>query len=714
MEKTTVTGQSMDELLLAAAEDDSAETLEALTKKIAGTPDLSAGDTAKNVEFLLESWGDSVSKSEARAEMCMRLAEKFLADSQAVRNAISDAAKKLLPPYLSKPSYIRSIGIRDKAVKISEIPSRMRALLKLKIGNFVWQPDTRSWKQISNIDEFTSSVSLGNMNGTVSQLTPVAVVISGYRMFESESDVWKIASPDRPSLVPASEYRKIMDRLSVAPLSSAVKKEIAASTVIPGILTHEKFEIWWNCQDSVKSGGSAPLPGGVRRASQARSLHELHLLLEEAQSDRSKALNESDIENFTKFFGNLKKITNAKDMLMLAESLAAIAAVYKDADLAVMLAGLNGKADFLPGSMDGYGALPKLEAWAKVPAKLLPEFVKTVKIMLSEDYLVMLAQYLPLRCVGAFYDCVDSKDKFHDAILNAKSFTSDMILWVWKNRSKLPPEMFSLITMDNIIQALSILDMPKEWLAAQRELKKLLIEKEDIQKAVVKNAGDDINSIVYAVRKAKNLHVGEQQTILVKLTRHAKEIKEILEKGDGRFSQTAHLHSEAKPAAVHQQVFTSVSSFRARVKELENLVNVLIPQNREALKTARSYGDLRENAEYDIAKSNRNLLSRRRDELERDIASIMQLDFRAVKVEGYVVTGCEVVLASASGEKKSHYLVGAWDGNTEKHMIPYNSRFGDAVMHRKTGDKVTLPDGSECVISEVKPLPADMAAKLSE
>ena len=46
----------------------------------------------------------------------------------------------------------------------------------------------------------------------------------------------------------------------------------------------------------------------------------------------------------------------------------------------------------------------------------------------------------------------------------------------WKNRAKHSDELVATLNMDNIVLALSVFDLPKEWGSAQRELKKLLLD----------------------------------------------------------------------------------------------------------------------------------------------------------------------------------------------------------------------------------------------
>ena len=52
---------------------------------------------------------------------------------------------------------------------------------------------------------------------------------------------------------------------------------------------------------------------------------------------------------------------------------------------------------------------------------------------------------------------------------------------------------------------------------------------------------------------------------------------------------------------------TSSRSYRARQKHLERIMTVEIPENSKEIEVARSYGDLRENAEFKYAKERQGL-----------------------------------------------------------------------------------------------------------
>ncbi|MBR2871928.1 MAG: GreA/GreB family elongation factor, partial [Lentisphaeria bacterium] len=146
--------------------------------------------------------------------------------------------------------------------------------------------------------------------------------------------------------------------------------------------------------------------------------------------------------------------------------------------------------------------------------------------------------------------------------------------------------------------------------------------------------------------------------------------------------------------------------------ELDDLINVQIPENREALKTARAHGDFRENSEFDAAKERRNYLRRRREELEHDLSVIQAMMMKDVVVENTAVIGSVVELEFSDNTKESYFLLGARDGDPDKKYLSYRSRLGTAILGHSVGDSFEVPGNRQCKLTAVKALPAELIAEL--
>jgi transcription elongation GreA/GreB family factor len=122
---------------------------------------------------------------------------------------------------------------------------------------------------------------------------------------------------------------------------------------------------------------------------------------------------------------------------------------------------------------------------------------------------------------------------------------------------------------------------------------------------------------------------------------------------------------------------------------LEDLTTNQIPQNREDIKIARSYGDLRENAEYHMAKDQQKVLMRRKGEMEASLNSVQGTDFSNVDVSE-VNIGTRVDFEGADGKPITYTILGAWDSDTDNNVISYLSELGDSMLGLKVGDSTKI------------------------
>ena len=133
-----------------------------------------------------------------------------------------------------------------------------------------------------------------------------------------------------------------------------------------------------------------------------------------------------------------------------------------------------------------------------------------------------------------------------------------------------------------------------------------------------------------------------------------------------------------------------------------------IPKNSQDIGVARSYGDLRENAEFKYAKERQGLLMAQAGQLAADLEKVKPTDFRDVAFT-QVVQGCGVQLAYANDTMETYYILGVWDQDETLSIISSETRLAKALMGRKEGEHVVIPAG-ECVIKAILPLPGAVRA----
>ena len=139
------------------------------------------------------------------------------------------------------------------------------------------------------------------------------------------------------------------------------------------------------------------------------------------------------------------------------------------------------------------------------------------------------------------------------------------------------------------------------------------------------------------------------------------------------------------------ELIVSWKSLEVRKADYDDLSNKKIPQNRQDIQIARSYGDLRENFEYKSAKEQQRVLMRQKGEAERDLARARGTDFAGV-TNDKVAIGTAVKLRRVSdGGAENYTVLGAWDTDPEKHIISYLSQMAQALIGHAVGERVTVP-----------------------
>jgi transcription elongation GreA/GreB family factor len=147
-----------------------------------------------------------------------------------------------------------------------------------------------------------------------------------------------------------------------------------------------------------------------------------------------------------------------------------------------------------------------------------------------------------------------------------------------------------------------------------------------------------------------------------------------------------------KPKAL----IVSEASFAARKAEYEELVSKKIPENKEAIATAREHGDLRENSEYKMARQEQDTLLARKDQLEADIARAQTTNFQDSPTD-IVGVGCVVTLHRVNGKAQTvcYAILGAWDSDPERNILSYQTALGQSILSKAVGSRAALTIGDE-------------------
>ena len=137
-----------------------------------------------------------------------------------------------------------------------------------------------------------------------------------------------------------------------------------------------------------------------------------------------------------------------------------------------------------------------------------------------------------------------------------------------------------------------------------------------------------------------------------------------------------------------QKTYTQ-AGYDALQKELAE-INEKIEENKKDISTARSYGDLSENSEYDEAKQEQGKLHTRKAQLEEMIANAKivdesQIDWKKVSV-GSIVSVHNVERSADF----TYHIVGSYETDPKAGKISDSSPIGIALIGATEGDEVVV------------------------
>ncbi|MBQ8688862.1 MAG: transcription elongation factor GreA [Clostridia bacterium] len=130
--------------------------------------------------------------------------------------------------------------------------------------------------------------------------------------------------------------------------------------------------------------------------------------------------------------------------------------------------------------------------------------------------------------------------------------------------------------------------------------------------------------------------------------------------------------------------------FKALQDELDYLVNVRVEENKKDISTARAFGDLSENSEYDEAKAEQGKIHARIAELREMIAHAKVIDESQID-ESVVSVGSIVVVYNVERAKEfTYHIVGSYETDPVNGKISDSSPIGVALLGARAGDEVVV------------------------
>jgi transcription elongation GreA/GreB family factor len=274
---------------------------------------------------------------------------------------------------------------------------------------------------------------------------------------------------------------------------------------------------------------------------------------------------------------------------------------------------------------------------------------------------------------------------FLERAVREHSAVSEVLLWLCRERASFP----HLITPELLTAILAALerDQHNETSRSSR-LRDFLLEDRELISDIFAEA--DLGAARDIMRRLLLTPVFDDLTKRSLIARVLKLYPELE-------SMVTGAQAEEKS----ETLLVSWSSLDKRKAEYEEVIKKKIPENTKEIALARSYGDLSENFEFKAAKQMQAVLMRRKSELEQMLHRARGTDFSNPDTT-QVSIGTVVRLRDvASSKEESYTILGAWDGDPERHIISYQTAIGQALLGKKPGDRVTLNTDHGMAIFEI-------------
>ena len=130
--------------------------------------------------------------------------------------------------------------------------------------------------------------------------------------------------------------------------------------------------------------------------------------------------------------------------------------------------------------------------------------------------------------------------------------------------------------------------------------------------------------------------------------------------------------------------------------EIEHLQTDRRREIADRIKTAREFGDIAENAEYDDAKNEQAMLEARIAKLQERLAGARVIEKREI-AKDVVSIGAKVRLRDVDAKQTVEYhIVGSAEANPAEQKLSNESPVGKAIIGKKKGEtvEVATPRGS--------------------
>ena len=291
------------------------------------------------------------------------------------------------------------------------------------------------------------------------------------------------------------------------------------------------------------------------------------------------------------------------------------------------------------------------------------------------------------ECANFLVDREESKllIKSLNNSLDEQTLKAPVLLWLLKFRelSKFKELFKDLITPRLLTAVFAAIDHESLHNSSTRRIPLAEILSEDKQllpDILSKGTSENAQDLAQALILNPGFEDLSKRSLLARFIKRFPEIQDLLDGGANSGTSSS--------VVTDDSLIVSQSSYDQKIADLDELTKVKIPENSLAIEAAREHGDLRENAEYHMAKDEQKVLLARQSELQADIMRAKPTDFTDVTTDAVGIGSVVKLLDQLNHEEHTYTVLGAWDSDPDNNILSYLTPLGQMLLGKKIDDEV--------------------------
>ena len=346
---------------------------------------------------------------------------------------------------------------------------------------------------------------------------------------------------------------------------------------------------------------------------------------------------------------------------------------------------LPGLADLMPAKFHS--------RFLDLVARTYPDNWKDIILNLLQNTTVKFSG----ECAHFMIDRDESKllIKSLNNCLDEQSLKAPVLLWMLKFRglSKFKDLLGDMINPRLLTAVFSAIDYESLKNATNRRipLAEILSDDRELLSDILgKGSEENAKDLAQALLLNPGFEDLTKRSLLARFIKKFPKIQSMID-GEGAGDS-----SGGSSAVTDDTLIVSKGSYDRKLADLDEITKVKIPANSQAIEAARELGDLKENAEYQMAKDDQKVLLARQAELQADLMRAKATDFTEAPSDSVGVGTIVDLKDSNTGNKMKYTILGAWDSDPENNILSYLTPLAQKILGKKAGENVEIDiEGNE-------------------